>query len=358
LKAQKLAEVPALGVDVSVEALRDAAASQAPGGRAAERLADMQSLFAGELSWVEGALLEVAKTGPSPATEAAKHLVQRGGKRVRPLSLLLSSACFGRIGPASRELAVVTELVHSATLLHDDVIDDGAERRGAPASRVLWGNGVSVLAGDLLLVHALDGTQRHAPEVMPDLIATVRRLVEGEIIQLRGRVELDVSETTYERILRDKTASLFAFATRTGARLAGADADAQARMSTFGEELGVAFQLVDDVLDYRGEAGTMGKNAGDDLREGKMTLPVILALAEANPAEREIIVSSLGRADAGDTVLPQVVAIMNRHRTLVRTIEKAEGHVAKARAALLPLPDSEMKALLSEIAEFYLSRAY
>jgi octaprenyl-diphosphate synthase len=351
LKAQKLAEVPALGVDVGVEALRDAAATQAPGGRAADRLADLQSLFAGELSWVEGALLEVAKTGPSPAIEAAKHLVQRGGKRVRPLSLLLSSACFGRIGPASRELAVVTELVHSATLLHDDVIDDGAERRGAPASRVLWGNGVSVLAGDLLLVHALDGTQRHAPEVMPDLIATVRRLVEGEIIQLRGRVELDVSETTYERILRDKTASLFAFATRTGARLAGADADAQARMSTFGEELGVAFQLVDDVLDYASE--TTGKTLFADLREGKMTLPLVLAVAQMPELH-----APLKRIFAGDREpVSEVSRRVVDSGSCDEVRSRARAHTERALEALSGVAESPARALLEGVARELAARA-
>ena len=126
----------------------------------------------------------------------------------------------------------------------------------------------------------------------------------------------------------------------------------------YGLELGLAFQLVDDVLDYRGESGAMGKNTGDDLREGKMTLPVILALADANPAEREIIAASLGKADAPDSALSQVVTIMNRHNALGRTVEQAHEHVRRARAALAPLPDSEMKTILSDIAEFYVSRAY
>lgn len=351
MKAQKLAEVPVLGVEVATEALRDAAASQAPGSTAADRLADLQGLFAGELSWVEGALLEAAKTGPSPATGAAKHLVQRGGKRVRPLALLLSTACFGRIGTAERELALVTELVHSATLLHDDVIDDGAERRGAPASRVLWGNGVSVLAGDLLLVHALDRTSRHAPEVMPDLIATVRRLVEGEIIQLRGRVELDVSETTYERILRDKTASLFAFATRTGARLASADADTQARMSTFGEELGVAFQLVDDVLDY--SSATTGKTLFADLREGKMTLPLVLAVARAPELH-----APLKRIFAGDhEPVSEISRRVVESGACDEVRSRARAHTERALDALSAVAPSPARSLLEAVARELAGRA-
>lgn len=351
MKAQKLAEVPALKVDIAVDALRDAAVTQAEGGRAADRLGELQTLFAGELAWVEAALLEASKAGPSPATEAAQHLVQRGGKRVRPLALLLSAACFGRIGPAVRELALVTELVHSATLLHDDVIDDGAERRGAAAARVLWGNGVSVLAGDLLLVHALDRTARHAPEVMPDLIGTVRHLVEGEIIQLRGRVELDVSENTYERILRDKTASLFSFATRTGARLASASADAQARMSTFGEELGVAFQLVDDALDYSSK--TTGKTLFADLREGKMTLPLVLTVARMPELN-----APLKRIFAGDREpVEEVSRRVLESGACEEVRRRARAHTERALEALSGIADGAARSLLENVAGELAARA-
>jgi octaprenyl-diphosphate synthase len=212
---------------------------------------------------------------------------------VRPVALLLSAACFGAIPAAARELAVVTELVHSATLLHDDVVDEGLERRGAPAARRLWGNAVSVLGGDLLLVHALERTSVHAPEMLADLIDTLRRLVDGEVVQLRGRAELDVSPETYERILRNKTASLFAWATRVGARCAGASAVDQGRMSVFGEQLGMAFQLVDDLLDYSGEQ--TGKTLFADLTEGKLTLPLVLAVARV-PA----LADPLRRIHAGD----------------------------------------------------------
>jgi octaprenyl-diphosphate synthase len=200
------------------------------------------------------------------------------------VALLLSAACFGPIPQAARELSVVAELVHSATLLHDDVVDEGLERRGAPAARRIWGNAVSVLGGDLLLVHALERTLTHAPAVLPDLVLTLRRLVDGEVIQLRGRNELDVREATYERILRDKTASLFAFATRAGARLGGAGSDAQVKLGEFGELLGVAFQLVDDVLDYQGE--DTGKHLFQDLREGKLTLPLFSTVPMVPPPGR------------------------------------------------------------------------
>jgi octaprenyl-diphosphate synthase len=351
LKAQKVAEAPALGIDAAVGALRSAAEAKAPGERAEARLAEVIALFADDLAWVETALSSAATAGPSPATEAARHLVGNGGKRLRPLSLLLSAACFGRIPPAARELAVVAELVHSATLLHDDVIDDGDERRGQPASRKVWGNGVSVLAGDMLLVHALDRTSRNAPEIMPDLIATLRRLVEGEIVQLRGRVELDVSEATYRHILRDKTASLFSFATRTGARLAGASAEAELALSSFGEELGVAFQLVDDVIDYSG--ADSGKTLLSDLREGKLTLPLVLAVAD-----RPELGAPLKRIFAGDR---EPVAFVSRavidSGACDEVRRRAREHTDRALGALEAVQRSPARSLLESVASELAARA-
>jgi octaprenyl-diphosphate synthase len=334
-----------------VDALRGAAASQAPGVRAEQRLAEVAALFADDLSWVEAELGRASQLGPAPSRDAARHLIERGGKRLRPLALLLSAACFGRIPPAARQLGVVAELVHSATLLHDDVIDDGTERRGAPASRVLWGNGVSVLGGDLLLVNALERTAEHAPEIMPELVATLRRLVEGEIIQLRGRVELDVTEDTYERILRDKTASLFAWATRTGARLAGAEPKAVEALSSFGDELGVAFQLVDDVLDYTGEAS--GKTLYADLRQGKLTLPLVLA-AKQDPE----LMQPLKRIFAGDQEpvarLSQCVIESGACDAVRR---RAREHTERAIAALDAVAMSPARSLLTSVASELAARA-
>jgi octaprenyl-diphosphate synthase len=310
------------------------------------------SLFADDLAWVEKELGSLAADGPSPGSDAARHLVERGGKRLRPVALLLSTACFGKVTDAARELAVVTELVHSATLLHDDVIDDGTERRGAPAARVVWSNAVSVLGGDLLLVHALDRTGQCAPALMPDLVATLRRLVGGEIVQLRGRIELDVTEQTYERILRDKTASLFSFAARSGAWLGGADAQAQAAMATFGEELGVAFQLVDDVLDYGAERS--GKTLFTDLREGKITLPLVLAAAK-DPA----LGRPLKRIFAGDR---EPVALVSRlvveSGACDEVRARARLHTERAVKALGAVAKSPARSLLASVAEELTARGF
>lgn len=328
-----------------------AATAHAGDLRLERRIQNVQELLAGDLGWVEGTLSAAAADGPAPGSDAARHLVSRGGKRVRPIALLLSAACFGGINDKARELAVVSELVHSATLLHDDVIDDGMERRGAPTARLQWGNGVSVLAGDLLLVNALDRTSRVVPEAMGDLLNTLRRLVEGEIVQLRGRSELDVTEATYERILRDKTASLFSWATRNGARVAGASAADQERLSGFGERLGMAFQLVDDVLDYSGEQ--TGKSLLADLREGKLTLPLVLAVAR-----RPELAQALKRIHAGDREPVQFVSQAVIETGACEEARRRAGqYTQKAVEALSSLMPGPARLLLENVAEELARRA-
>jgi octaprenyl-diphosphate synthase len=351
LKPQKLEDSSALGLEHAMGTLGAAAVAHAGDVRLERRIQSVQELLADDLKWVEGALAGAVADGPAPGTEAAKHLVGRGGKRVRPIALLLSAACFGGINEQARELAVVSELVHSATLLHDDVIDEGMERRGAPTARLAWGNGISVLAGDMLLVSALDRTARHAPAAMPDLISTLRRLVEGEIIQLRGRSELDVTEATYERILRDKTASLFSWATRNGARIAGASLADQERLSGFGERLGIAFQLVDDVLDYSGEQ--TGKSLLADLRDGKLTLPLVLAVAR-----RPELAHSLRRIHAGDREPVQLVSQAVIDTGACEEVRRRAGEYTQtAVEALSSLMPGPARVLLENVASELARRA-
>jgi len=351
LKTQKLEDGAALGLEEGLNTLSAAALAHADDVRLERRIQSVKDLLADDLMWIESSLSAAVSSGPSPGTNAARHLVSRGGKRVRPIALLLSAACFGGIEEKARELAVVSELVHSATLLHDDVIDEGMERRGAPTARLAWGNGVSVLAGDLLLVNALDRTARHAPEVMPDLIATLRRLVEGEIVQLRGRSELDVSEATYERILKDKTASLFSWATRTGARVAGASLADQERLAGFGERLGIAFQLVDDLLDYSGDQ--TGKSLLADLRDGKLTLPLVLAVAR-----RPELAQALRRIHAGDR---EPVALVSRAVIETGACEevrrRAGQYTRTAVEALSSVVPGPARVLLENVAQELARRA-
>ena len=255
--------------------------------------------------------------------------------------------------------AAAVEFMHNATLLHDDVVDDSDLRRGRPAARIVWGNAASVLVGDFLLGQAF---QMMVEAGRLDALGVLSRaatvIAEGEVFQLSKAGDFSTTEADYTQVIHAKTATLFQAAAEVGAMAGGAGDEGRIALRDYGLELGLAFQIVDDVLDYRGESGAMGKNTGDDLREGKMTLPVILALPDANPAEREIITGSLGKPDASDATLAQVVAIMNRHDALGRSVTRARGHVDAARAALAPLPASEMKTILSDIAEFYVSRAY
>jgi octaprenyl-diphosphate synthase len=266
---------------------------------------------------------------------------------------------FGTPNGQQINFAAAVEFLHNATLLHDDVVDESELRRGRPAARMIWGNQASVLVGDFLLGQAFMMMVETANVDALKVIAKAATIIaEGEVFQLSKTRDLTTTAAEYDEVIEAKTATLFQAATEVGAMAGGADAAGRKALRDYGRELGMAFQLVDDVLDYRGEAGTMGKNSGDDLREGKMTLPVILALEAANPAEREIITSALGNSDANEGALTQVVAILNRHHTLAKTIDKAAQHVQRARKALEPVPASDMKTLLSEIAEFYLNRAY
>jgi octaprenyl-diphosphate synthase len=312
-----------------------------------------------EMLKVNALILARAESHVDMVPELARYLIEAGGKRLRPMLTVAAALLFGRASGAQTHYAAAVEFMHNATLLHDDVVDESDMRRGRPAARIVWGNQASVLVGDFLLGQAfLMMVETGKLDALGVLAKAATIIAEGEVFQLSKAGDLAATPADYDEVIRAKTATLFQAAAEVGAMAGGADEAGRTALRDYGLELGMAFQLVDDVLDYRGESGAMGKNTGDDLREGKMTLPVILALKDANPAEHEIIAASLGKADATDAALAQVVAIMNRHGTLARTLEKAEMHVARARAALAPLPESEMKSLLGEIPEFYLSRAY
>jgi octaprenyl-diphosphate synthase len=255
--------------------------------------------------------------------------------------------------------AASIEFMHNATLLHDDVVDESDMRRGKPAARMVWGNQASVLVGDYLLGQAfMMMVETGNLDALRVLSRAATTIAEGEVFQLAKTGDLAASEADYNEVIRAKTATLFEAAAEVGAMAGGADATGRAALRDYGRELGFAFQLVDDVLDYRGEFGRMGKNTGDDLREGKMTLPVILALAEASPMEREIIVSALGKPEAGETQLRQVLTVFARHDTLGRTLERARVHAAMARAALAGLPASGLREILADVADFTVARAY
>lgn len=341
------------GAPAAAEALRNAATAERVGERTARRIVDAHAIVGGDMAWVEAELARAARDGASPGTLASAHLLDAGGKRVRPLAVLLSAACFGEISHAARELAVVAELIHAATLLHDDVIDDADERRGRPASRKVWGNAVSVLGGDLLLTHALERTLEAAPPLLPSLVKTLRRLVDGEIVQLRGRTRIDLAEATYFSVVRDKTSSLFAWAARAGAEVGGASIDGRDALEEYGTHLGTAFQLVDDALDYSGDRAATGKALFGDLYEGKVTLPLVRAIAAAPALAADVERTRAGDEEAARRLLAGVLE--SRACDEVRALARNE--TDRALHALSRVPAGPPRDLLACVASELALRA-
>lgn len=316
------------------------------GDRVNARLGDVRALIAGELAEVEALVSVRLARGVAPATDSAHHLFASGGKRVRPTAVLLAAASFGTIDGPVRDLAAAAELVHMATLLHDDVIDDGDQRRGRPTSRRVWGNAVSVLAGDFLLVEALRLASTAHTETWQELIATLGRLVDGEVVQLRGRATVSLDEATYFEVVRGKTASLFEWALRAGARQGGASAAAIDSLGAFGSHLGVAFQLVDDVLDYDGDEAKTGKSVLADLHEGKVTLPLLRAAAIDSA-----IAPLVAKVREGDEAAATEIATRVRaSRACDGVRQQARQETAQALAHLDMAAPSRERDILAEVA--------
>lgn len=317
----------------------------------ATRVAEVRALVAKEMGEIEALVLARIEGGVSPGVESARHLFESGGKRVRPLGLLLACACFGAVTDRARDLGAAAELVHMATLLHDDVIDDGDQRRGRPTSRRIWGNAVSVLAGDLLLVEALrlaSLTSHHDADTWRELVATLGRLVDGEIIQLRGRLVVSLDEATYFEIVRGKTASLFEWALRAGARTGGAPTQAIDALGRFGASLGVAFQLVDDLLDYEGDVARTGKTLFADLAEGKVTLPLLRAASIIGSSE---VASLVARVREGDDAAADALGIRVRESGACDKVRQlARGETDRALAELAVVPRCEASEALADVA--------
>ncbi|MBN9335247.1 polyprenyl synthetase family protein [Devosia sp.] len=313
---------------------------------------------ADDMARVNDLILSRAESHVDMVPELARYLIESGGKRLRPMLTVAAALLFGKGKGNEVNFAAAVEFMHNATLLHDDVVDESDMRRGKPAARMVWGNKASILVGDFLLGQAfMMMVETGDIGSLGVLSAASAVMAEGEVFQLAKTGDLTTTEADYAEVIRAKTAILFKAACEVGAISGGADEAGRKALAQYGLELGNAFQLVDDALDYGGQSGALGKNVGDDLREGKMTLPVILALAEGSEAERGIIASTLGKADASELEVSQVVAIFNRHDTLARTLDKARLHAAAAVEALAELPESEMKTILAEVVMHSVNRA-
>jgi octaprenyl-diphosphate synthase len=339
-------------LETALPVLHETAAPERVGDLPAARVADVRALVSREMGEIEELVRTRIAKGVSPGTESARHLFDAGGKRVRPLGLLLAAACFGAIDARARDLGAAAEIVHMATLLHDDVIDDGDQRRGLPTSRRVWGNAVSVLAGDMLLVEALRLASANvasaADVTWKELVATLGRLVDGEIIQLRGRLAVSLDEATYFEIVRGKTASLFEWALRAGARAGGANAAAIDALGRFGGSLGVAFQLVDDLLDYDGDAARTGKTLFADLAEGKVTLPLIHAASASSTVSVSALVA---RVRGGDEAAARELGLFVRESGACERVRQlARAETDRALADLTLVPHCPAREALADVA--------
>jgi len=326
--------------------------------RAQAALADVPTLPETLLA-LEEQLTRATEDAEERLRGAARHLVSAGGKRIRPMvTLLACGACVGAMR-AAMPFAVAAELTHSATLLHDDVIDDGPMRRGQPASRVIWGNAVSVLSGDWLLTRALEivSAEPSSPSALPALLATMRRLVEGEVLQLTLRGSFAASEKDYMAVVIGKTASLFGWSAASGAWAAGTTGRVPEALVRFGEGIGIAFQLVDDALDYAADPGLLGKRLGTDLVEGKATLPLIRA-CEAEPALRDRLRALVDGEAEGDAVAAEVIEVVKKVGGVEAARALAREHTRTAMAALEEVPEGIHRRALREAAVSLTERAF
>ncbi len=282
----------------------------------------------------------------------AQYIIESGGKRLRPLLVLLSSQAVGYKGDDHLKLAAVIEFLHTATLLHDDVVDTSDLRRGRSTANARWGNAPSVLVGDFLYARAFEMmVELQSLRIMDVLSHATAVIAEGEVLQLMNVKNPDVSEDKYMKVIHNKTAMLFEAASHSGALLAGADAQQERSLRDYGKHLGLAFQLVDDLLDYQGNADEMGKNVGDDLAEGKPTLPLIHAMSKGTPEEQQLIRRAIRKGGLDN--LPAILEIVKSSGALEYTMAKAREQATLAAACLATLPESEHKealALLTEVA--------
>jgi len=329
--------------------------SPVPSAARGTGLADALALAAADRQAVDGLIRARLRSDVLLVNQVAEHIVAGGGKRLRPLVVLLAARAAGHRGVEHRLAAAIIEFIHTATLLHDDVVDESGLRRGRRSANALFGNAASVLVGDFLYSRSFQMmVELGRAEVMAVLAETTNRIAEGEVMQLMHVHNPEVDEAAYRRVIERKTAVLFEAAGRLGAILADAAPAAADALARYGRELGFAFQLADDWLDYVADADALGKNLGDDLAEGKATLPLIRALATVDAKERETLRRALINGDV--SALPEVRRIIEHSGALDYARAAAEAHANAALAALNALPDSPEREALAAVARYAIER--
>ena len=325
-------------------------ASRKPHERLAEHLSD-------DLAAV-GTLIKarMASKHAPRIPEVTAHLVDAGGKRLRPMLTLASARMCGYTGDDHVKLAATVEFIHTATLLHDDVVDESAQRRGRPTANLLWDNKSSVLVGDYLFARSFQlMVETGSLRVLDILSNAAATIAEGEVLQLSAAQNLATDENIYLQVIRGKTAALFSAATEVGGVIAGRPEDEVQALFDYGDALGVSFQMVDDLLDYWGSEAT-GKNIGDDFRERKLTLPVIKAVALADEQERAFWKRTIEKGKQEDGDLEHALELLTKHGTLEAAREDALGYAARARAALARLPAHPLRDMLDDLADYVVAR--
>lgn len=327
------------------------------GKREAASIKELMDLTASDMARVNKLILSKAGSDVEMIPEVANHLISSGGKRLRPMLTLAAAQMFGYSGESHVKLATSVEFMHTATLLHDDVVDESGMRRGKKTARMIWGNQASVLVGDFLLGQAFRlMVEVGSLEALDILSSAATIIAEGEVMQLAAAKNLETTEDEHFAVIKAKTAALFSAAAEVGPVIAGASKPERSALRSYGMNLGLAFQLIDDALDYGGDSSNLGKNVGDDFREGKVTLPVILAYRRGTAAEREFWKAAIEGSNADDAGLEKAIGLMTRHGAIADTIGRARHFGEIARDALAPLDATPQKTALVDVIDFCISR--
>ena len=314
-------------------------------------------LIQDDLEQVEKKISAESVAGVDAVTAIGQYLQSAGGKRLRPAMVLLASKLAGNGNSSAVQLGAVVELIHAATLVHDDVIDAAETRRGRPSTNVKWGNHTCVLAGDWLYMQAFQIALRERNfQILDLLISLTQMMVEGELIQLERIGKIDITEADCMELVDRKTACLFSVCARLGAISAGADTHTQEQLAEYAWNLGMAFQLVDDVLDFTAREKTLGKPVGGDLREGKVTLPLVYALERATSTERELVATILRDRNYNAVPFARILALLEKYRGIERVRERAQAFTEKARAIMSSFPESAYQRALLAVTDLITER--
>jgi len=325
----------------------------------APSLDPMIQLVAADLNHVNAVILERMQSDVALIPELAGHLIAGGGKRMRPMLTLACARLLDYPGARHHRLAAAVEFIHTATLLHDDVVDGSGLRRGRRTANIIWGNPASVLVGDFLFSRSFElMVEDGSLKVLRILARASAVIAEGEVDQLTAQRRVETSEDQYLEIIAAKTAALFAAACRIAAVVAEREEAAEQALDTYGRNLGIAFQLVDDAIDYASDAATMGKGVGDDFRDGKVTLPVILAFARGSESDRAFWRAAMAGERSSDDDLREATRLLKSSGALDDTVERARHYGQRAIDALGSFPAGRAKAALVEAVEFAIARAY